>query len=403
MDYRSALRGRSGVGEYAHQLLRALVGQNGAATRVDATIFSSSWKDRLHLPADIAGVQAIDRRVPVSVLNFAWHRLEWPTIERLTHATFDVAHSLHPLMMPAKHAAQVITIHDLNFVKHPERTRKEIRRDYPALAENHARRASRIVVPSAFTAGEVERSFDIDQPKITICSPGAPDWSARPRAPHDGYILFLGTLEPRKNVGTLLDAYERLLAQSPEPKLGPTYGRSPDLKVGPTDGGGPTDVPDLVLAGQAIDESKPWLERIARPPLRGRVRHIGYVEPEQRLAVFDGARFLVQPSFEEGFGIPVLEAMTRGVPVVAANRGALPEVLGDAGLLFDAASADDLAEAMRRMTSDATLVRESTQRGLARARQFRWSEAADRMIGAYEEAIAHRQRLDIIDDHGHGH
>jgi alpha-1,3-rhamnosyl/mannosyltransferase len=337
----------------------------------------------------LTGVHAIDRRIPVSLLNFAWHRLEWPTVERLTHASFDVAHSLHPLMMPASHAAQVITIHDLNFIRHPERTRKEIRRDYPRLAENHARRASRIVVPSAFTASQVERTFDIDTSKITICSPGAPDWTPRESAPRDGYILFLGTLEPRKNVGTLLDAYERLLASS----------SSPGLKVGPA----ADRVPDLVLAGQALDESRPWLERIARPPLAGRVRHIGYVEPERRLAVFDGARLLVQPSFEEGFGIPVLEAMTRGVPVVAANRGALPEVLGDAGLLFDAASPDDLAAALTRMASDETLARESTARGLARAQQFQWSASAERMIDAYEQAIAHRKRLDVIDDDHHGH
>jgi len=389
MDYRSALRGRSGVGEYAHQLLRALVAPNGAAPRVDATIFSSSWKDRLQVPADLAGVHAIDRRVPVSLLNFAWHRLEWPTIERLTRRRFDVAHSLHPLMMPARHAAQVVTIHDLNFIKHPERTRKEIRRDYPALAENHARRASRIIVPSTFTAREVERCFDIAEAKVSICSPGAPDWTPRATPPRDGYILFLGTLEPRKNIGTLLDAYERLLAR-PEP---------PDRQAELLSG---SRAPDLVLAGQAIEESRPWLERIARPPFAGRVRHIGYVQPADRLAVFDGAALLVQPSFEEGFGIPVLEAMTRGVPVVAANRGALPEVLGDAGALFDPSSADDLAETIWRMVSDADRLRESAARGVARSRQFQWSATAGRVIEAYEHAIAHRQRLDIIDP-GHGH
>jgi len=385
MDYRSALRGRSGVGEYAHQLMRALIAPNGAAARVDATIFSSSWKDRLHVPDDLAGVEAIDRRVPVSLLNFAWHRFEWPTIERLTRRRFDVAHSLHPLMLPARHAAQVVTIHDLNFITHPERTRKEIRRDYPALAENHARRASRIIVPSAFTAREVERHFDIASPKISICSPGAPEWAPRASAPRDGYILFLGTLEPRKNIGTLLDAYERLLAQA----------GSGDRRARPR-------VPDLVLAGQALAESRPWLERIARPPLDGRVRHIGYVEPADRLAVFDGAALLVQPSFEEGFGIPVLEAMTRGVPVAAANRGALPEVLGDAGVLFDPASADDLANAIWRMVSDDDRLRDSAARGVARSRQFQWSATAELVIDAYQRAIAHRQRLDVIDaDHGH--
>ncbi len=95
----------------------------------------------------------------------------------------------------------------------PERTRAEIRRDYPALARAHARRADRIVVPSRFTAREVERQLGVaaraDRRSVP---PGAPDWTPRPATPKDGYVLFFGTLEPRKNVGGLLDAYERLLA-----------------------------------------------------------------------------------------------------------------------------------------------------------------------------------------------
>src|SRR5256885_757473 len=99
MDYRAALRERSGVGEYAHQVARALLASS-TPDRVALTLFSSSLKDRLHVPDDLARASAIDRRVPVSVLTFAWHRLGWPPVESLCGARFDVAHSLHPLLMP---------------------------------------------------------------------------------------------------------------------------------------------------------------------------------------------------------------------------------------------------------------------------------------------------------------
>ena len=109
------------------------------------------------------------------------------------------------------------------------------------------------------------------------------------------------------------------------------------------------DVPRLVLAGKALPGAQPWLDRIARTPLNARVQHIGYVEAPDRRALYEGARLLVQPSFDEGFGIPVLEAMTLGVPIVASNRGALPEVVGDAGPLVDPEVEGALSAAIERL------------------------------------------------------
>jgi glycosyltransferase involved in cell wall biosynthesis len=111
--------------------------------------------------------------------------------------------------------------------------------------------------------------------------------------------------------------------------------------------------------------------------------------------LFDGARLLVQPSFEEGFGIPVLEAMTIGLPVIAAARGALPEVLADAGLLFDAEDPDALASALERLLDDEALAAACAAKGVLRSRQFRWSDTAGRVVEAYGRAIerrAHRGR-----------
>jgi len=382
IDYRPALRQRSGVGEYTHQLVKALL----AAFPADApgqplqlTVFSSSWKDRLR-PAGrgLDGAAIVDRRVPVSVLNLAWHRLGWPPAETLTGRAFDVTHSLHPLILPARAAAHVVTIHDLDFLEHPERTRAEIRRDYPALVRDHADRADCVVVPSRFKATAVARRLGVTSDRISVCSPGAPDWAPRDGPPPDGgYILFFGTLEPRKNVGALLDAYERLLGAA---------------QAAPCHEANVTSIPPLVLAGQATEESQPWLDRLARPPLHGVVRHVGYVDPSKRRGLYEGARLLVQPSFEEGFGLPVLEAMTLGVPVVASDRGALPEVLGDAGLLIDPAEPEQLASAIERMLRDESFAAGCAAKGPLRARHFRWDLTARRVYEAYQMASEARAR-----------
>src|SRR5262249_44968361 len=161
---------------------------------------------------------------------------------------------------------------------YPERTRAEIRRDYPALTRAHAHRADRILVPSRFTANEVHTQLGVPSERIAVCPPGAPDWTPRAAPPRDGYVLFVGTLEPRKNVGGLLDAYERLVSSAEafprQPSAGGLHARR---------------VPELVIAGKAAGESRVWLERINRPPLEGHVRHVGYVDPSRRRALYEGA------------------------------------------------------------------------------------------------------------------
>jgi glycosyltransferase involved in cell wall biosynthesis len=376
IDYRPALRDRSGAGEYTHQLTKALLAQHAGRRNGDLalTLFSSSWRDRLTDTTELHGATTVDRRLPVRLLNLAWHRFEWPPVELLAGAEFDVTHSQHPLLMPSRHAAQIVTIHDLYFLAHPHRTSAEIRRDYPSLVRDHARRAAAILVPSHFTGGEVERQLGVDATRVTICAPGAPPWPPREHLPGNGYILFLGTLEPRKNVSGLLDAYERLI-----------------LEEGRSDGDdrpAPGAVPELLLAGKATEEAQPWLARLTRPPLAGRVRHIGYVDPSRRQELYAGARLLVMPSFEEGFGLPVLEAMTVGVPVVAAARGALPEVLGDAGPLVNPDDPVEIAAALRRMLDDEGYAGACAAKGVIRSRAFDWGRTANRVYDVYRSVMA---------------
>ena len=215
IDYRPALRARTGVGEHIHQVTRELA-RNGDD---EITLFSSSWKDRLpaSLSAELPNVRMADRRIPVAALNLAWHRLRWPPVEAIAGGEYDIAHSPHPLLLPSRSAAQIVTIHDLYFLSHPERTSAEIRRDYPALVRSHADRADAIIVVSRFVAGEVQRRLGVTADRISVCMNGAPEWKTPPATLNsDGYLLYVGTLEPRKNVGGLLEAYGRLLARRTE-------------------------------------------------------------------------------------------------------------------------------------------------------------------------------------------
>ena len=213
VDYRPALRARTGVGEYIHTLVRAYT----SAHDDRVTIFTSSWRNRPSpsLSREL-GAEVVDRRVPVSLLNYLWHRLGWPPVEDLAGDT-DVVHAAHPLLIPARRAAQVVTIHDLFFLLHPGGTRAEIRRDYAMLSPLHAPRADAVITSSTHTKQLIHEHLGVAPHCIYVCPPGAPTWRTLGRAPNvpeDGYILFLGSLEPRKNVGALLDAYEALTSRN---------------------------------------------------------------------------------------------------------------------------------------------------------------------------------------------
>ena len=361
IDYRPALRQRTGVGEYVHGLATALAGR--LAREDTLTLFSSSWKDRLP-PGAVAGARQRDVRVPVRLLNLLWHRREWPPVEWFA-GNLDVVQSMHPLLIPAR-CARFITIHDLYFLDRPDHTSAEIRRDYPALAMDHARRADGIIVNSEYTRRQVSARLGVDAEKITVCTPGNPGWPSRPEPASRGPILFIGTLEPRKNLHRLVEAYALLLDRRP-------------------------DIPDLVLAGALEVPTHDLLSGpVSLAKAVDRVRMTGYVTDQERQRLFREASMLVLPSLEEGFGIPALEAMTVGVPVVASNRGALPEVLGSAGILVEPDDARALASSIERVLDDAGLRRRMVEDGLVRAAQFSWATSAERLYEAYRQACERR-------------
>jgi glycosyltransferase involved in cell wall biosynthesis len=176
----------------------------------------------------------------------------------------------------------------------------------------------------------------------------------------------MGTIEPRKNVETLLRAYAELIVRHP-------------------------DAPPLVLAGRIEPACQPLLEELARPPLAGRVRYMGYVSEPERERLYRAASMVVLPSLDEGFGLPALEAMTIGVPVVVSSRGALPEVVGRAGLIVDPLDVSGLAGAMDRILRDPALARECSVAGVEQSRRFSWDASAARLMQAYVSAVERRR------------
>jgi glycosyltransferase involved in cell wall biosynthesis len=387
IDYRPALRQRTGVGEYVHQLARGLarqrvdrsderrMGDRRARSNADSVdVFTSSWSDR-PIPVAIAdlgpAVHVIDRRIPVRLLNASWHRAGWPPVEWLAGRSYDVVHSPTPLLIPSRGAARVVTIHDLDFLLHPERARAEMRRTYPVLVRSHAAAADGIVVPCHYVASQVIELLRVDPDRVSACPHGVPHWSPSgpvvPGNPNGEYILFLGTLEPRKNVDGLLAAYAELLARRP-------------------------DAPPLRLAGGTVPGAQGWRQAISRPPLEGRVTYHGYVDDADRQAIYSGARLLVLPSFNEGFGLPVAEAMSLGVPVVASNRGALPEVCGGAAIQVDPEDVGEISRAIERALYEPGLARSMAEEGVRQAARFTWQRSAESTRAAYERAIAVRQR-----------
>jgi glycosyltransferase involved in cell wall biosynthesis len=369
LDYRPALKERTGVGEYAHELAAGLARQLQPGDEL--VLFTSSWADRPD--ADVAAgwprTRMVDRRVPVRLLSYAWHRLGWPGIDRLAGPA-DIVQSLHPLLIPAGNAQSAVTVHDLDFLHHPERTSAEIRRDYPALVRAHTARAALVVVNSEDTATAVERSLNVPRHRIVVCRPGIPAWIGAPvdrRPPKDGYVLFVGTLEPRKNLGVLLDAWIDLSSRG-------------------------VPLPRLRIAGGVRPGGEGWVDRMRSAPLSSHVDYVGYVSGADRRPLYEGARLLVLPSFHEGFGLPVLEAMSLGIPVVTSDRGALPEVVGDAGLIVDAKDRRALGDAIHAVLTDGNRAAGMSARGLAQAAGFSWDAAAKSLYDAYTGLMARTGR-----------
>jgi glycosyltransferase involved in cell wall biosynthesis len=357
---------RAGVSHYIEQLLQHLA-------RVDQTnqytIFTTRGLDAAalglppHFTIQPSRFPTINPRVRIP-----WEQFLAPLILRqqradLFHGTLNVV----PLACPVP---SVVTIHDLAFIRFPY-TFRSYNRTYLDLATRvSVRRATRILAVSEHTRREVVGLLGVPAERVVV-TPNAARVHFRPPAAEalaafrtrhslpEQFVLYVGTLEPRKNLTTLLDAYAQIARQSAVPLLV---------------GGGKGWMYDAVFA------------RLEALGLRDRVHFVGYLDEEELPLWYAAARLFVFPSLYEGFGMPPLEAMACGTPVVTSNSSSLPEVVGDAGLMVAPMDVDALADAIMRLLSDEALHADLRERGLRRAQQFAWHTTAERTRDAYGQA-----------------
>jgi glycosyltransferase involved in cell wall biosynthesis len=399
IDYTSAVRQRAGIGRYTRELVTALL---ALASPHHYIIFAAtggmsrlSWQreiDRLRavplasnsstvaaasrLPSPLSSPQEASqptiRTVPLSDdwLARLWYRLRLPIPAEIVTGHLDVFYSPDFVLPPTRHACQtLLTVHDLSFVCHPEAFVPPLRRYLDRVVPRSIERASLVLADSAHTCSDLIRLFAVPHDRVKVIYPGVdtrfrpqaePGESARLRERYaigdQAYVLSVGTLQPRKNYVRLIQAFVRSPA---------TKGK---------------DVHLLIAGGRG------WLyeDILAEAEKHNSVCLLGFVDDLDLPALYRGAALFVFPSLYEGFGLPVLEAMACGVPVVSSSSSSLPEVAGDAALLVEPLDVDALAEAITWALEDDDLRRGMVERGVVQAARYRWARSAAQLLGAIE-------------------
>jgi glycosyltransferase involved in cell wall biosynthesis len=366
LDLRPGLSRPTGVGSYVLALAHRLP---IAAPADRFYFFSASLRERYPATSWPSNARLVDRHLPVRALNYSWNRLGWPPLDRLVGAPLDLVHSPHPLIVPGKRARHVVTIHDLFFLKHPDLTEAEIRRDYVPLVRGHVARADGVICVSEYTASEARRLLDVPSAKIAVIPNGVDPAYRTEASPADveavlsrrrlprGGLLYVGSEEKRKNLVRLSMAYMGLARRR-------------------------SKLPPLVLVGPGS-----WWAQ-AGTDIGPQIRATGYMETAEIRALMAASAALVLPSLEEGFGLPVAEAMAAGLPVVCSKGSALEEVAGGAATLVDPNDPRSIADGLESILDDPALAQEQRRRGLEQSRRFDWDAAAAATVEFYRRVLA---------------
>jgi glycosyltransferase involved in cell wall biosynthesis len=377
LDATPLLGPRTGVGRYVAGLVEALAELPGGEPE-ELALIPFTWRGTADLPRVApAGprLRCGRRRVPARLLHAAWTAVAFPPVEWLA-GPVDVFHATNFVAPPSRRAATVVTIHDLTYLRHPEMVTAASAR-YRDLVPRALRRGATVCTPTAAVGAEVADAYRLPPERLVVtplgvdpawraATPPDPAWLAATGLP-ERYLLFVGSREPRKNLPTLLAAYRQLLGG-----LVPGAGR----------GASGSPVPPLVLVGPAG-----WGEALDLAGLPAEaVRTPGYLPEDDLARVVAGAAALVFPSWYEGFGLPALEALACGTPVVASDLPALREVLDDQAELVPPGDAAALADALARVLEDPGGEPARTARR-TRAAPFTWAACAQATLTAYRRAL----------------
>lgn len=375
IEYSSAVNQRAGIGRIVRNQVLALAGVDHANQYV-----------LLHAKPNPSAVLEFPRarnfqRRELAVrerwLTIGWHRAQLPVAADWLTGPVDVFHSPDFVLPPLKRARGVLTVHDLAFLLRPECADERLCAYLEAVVPRSVRRADFVIADSENTRNDVVVLLGIPPERVAVVPGGVdarfapvedpgPLAAARARlgVGDQPFILAVGVLEPRKNLNLLMDAFARLKDR----------GALPDHK--------------LVLAGGRGWLVEGILEHHADSPVRSDILLPGFVPDDLLPAVYSAADVLAFPSLYEGFGLPILEAMACGTPVVSSRASCLPEVAEGAALLVDPEDAEELAQALERAIGDKSQRAALRQRGLERAAQYTWRAAAEKLLAVYQQVAS---------------
>jgi len=372
IDYVPAVQQQAGIGRLTRDLATAVVTEGHDHEFVLVGPLGSpapAWA------AVNPQVRWVTLPLPTRATGALWHRLKLPAPVEWITGPVDVFHATDYLAPHCRKARQVVTVHDLSFLRHPEYAEPKLARFLASTVPEAVRRASLVLADSAFTRDEVVSLLGVPSAKAVVVYGGVsthfqPPEDARQAAEvlarhglSEPYVLFLGRLEPRKNIGALLTAYKLLVD------------RRKDRGV-------------LAIAGGRGWLYEPIFRLASELRLDGHVRFLNHVPDPDLPALLSRASVFVYPSHYEGFGLPPLEAMACGAPVVAGQAGSLPEVLGDAAVMVPPSDVEALASAIDRVQTDAAFRALLRARGYQRAARFTWPAAAKQLLAAYQQALS---------------
>ena len=360
IDCRLHYYNRTGIGRYIRNLIREF--SESATANMELVLLQSRREREALLRAP-----AIHCRRVATPAHHPWER--WFLAAEIAPKRLDVLHSLDHVAPNRTGWESVVTIHDLSFLAHPEAYDSASLLYYTQVFRT-LRHAAKVITVSNFTRHEVLNRISIAPEKVvTICEAVDPAYFARTKSScesvrsrldiPDSYILVVGTIESRKNLERVIEAYALLPRR---------------------------DRPHLVLAGGRGYQYDRVIEAVQEHRLEDQVTFLGFVSEADLPMLYSGAVCLLFPSLYEGFGLPILEAMACGCPVVTSNLGSMAEVAGDAAILVDPNSAVAIADGVKSLMDDSRQHDGMIAKGHARVKQFSWRTAAEQTLAVYREA-----------------
>ena len=370
IDASPAVHHRAGLGRYAQELTSALL---AADTDNEYVAFYHSPEDaQIDPPLD--RIPHLTSRLDTKPWRFAALLGQFLHISQdRMFPGIDLFHATDHLLPRLTQVKTVFTLHDLIFRLYPEMHKPLNRWFLTLVMPRFLRAADAVIAVSEHTKRDAVRFYGLDEAKIHVIyegvnprfRPAPPEATAGVRHAYtlpENFILSLGTIEPRKNLTLLLEAY-RILRD-----------RGSDLR--------------LVIVGKKGWLYEGFFRRLRELGLEDKITFTGFVPDADLPAIYSAADLFVFPSLYEGFGLPVLEAMACGAPVVTSNSSSLPEVAGDAALLVDPTSVGDLAEAMNALMQNEDLQRTLKTKGPRQAAKFSWNKAARETLAVYRSVLA---------------